>query len=192
MSNYGTALLIFGLLTGCATPTTVVLLPGANGKLGAVAIQQQGKEVLLDQPYAAGQVSSAQAVMRILSAKEAQQLGQAVLNALPPRPQSLLLYFKSNAVTLVPESELTLKQAVTLFRQRPAAEINLIGHADRYGDVHYNETLSKRRAEAVRSLLIQAGIPGHEISYAYRGDREPLTTVRAEESRNRRVEINLR
>lgn len=186
------AAVAFGFLSACAGPATVVLLPGADGKTGAVAIKQHGQEVLLNQPYAAGRVSAEQSVVQVLSAQEAQRLGKSVLNALPARPISLMLYFKSNATALVPESEQVLKQAVILFRQRPAAEITLIGHADRYGEADYNEALSKRRAEAIRGLLIQAGIPATEISYAYRGDREPLTTHRTEENRNRRVEISLR
>ena len=36
------------MLTACATPDVAVLLPGADGKTGAVAVKQKGAEALLD------------------------------------------------------------------------------------------------------------------------------------------------
>ncbi|MCO5786864.1 cell envelope biogenesis protein OmpA [Pseudomonas sp. G11-1] len=50
----------------------------------------------------------------------------------------------------------------------------VIGHSDRIGSDSYNDALSKRRAEAVRSHLISKGINSYLISAEGRGSREPL------------------
>lgn len=78
--------------------------------------------------------------------------------------------------------------------------VEVIGHADRMdgrGHAH-NEALSARRAETVRALLVGRGIDNALISYAYRGDREPVQRCEGVKPRaallecllpNRRVEV---
>ncbi|WP_193074655.1 OmpA family protein [Pseudomonas sp. FME51] len=50
----------------------------------------------------------------------------------------------------------------------------VVGHTDRIGSDSYNDALSKRRAEVVRSHLISKGINSYLISAEGRGSREPL------------------
>jgi len=40
----------------------------------------------------------------------------------------------------------------------PSSTINVIGHTDNVGDAAYNFDLSQRRAQAVSSVLINAGV----------------------------------
>ncbi len=44
-------------LSGCAPRTTVILLPGEDGRPAAVAAKRSGETVLLDRPYAAAKES---------------------------------------------------------------------------------------------------------------------------------------
>ena len=44
------------------------------------------------------------------------------------------------------------------------AQVELTGLTDRTGDLSVNEDLSKRRAQAVRSALVAAGVPEAHIS----------------------------
>ena len=77
---------------------------------------------------------------------------------------------------------------------RPASEVMVIGHTDTVGGLEANDKLSLRRAEAVRDILVAAGVPGEKIELAGRGERETLVKTGDEvaEPRNRRVEISVR
>ena len=77
---------------------------------------------------------------------------------------------------------------------RPAPEISVIGNTDSVGTTQYNDELSLQRAEHVRSVFIERGIPEASISAAGRGKRELLvpTADGVAEPQNRRVEINVR
>jgi outer membrane protein OmpA-like peptidoglycan-associated protein len=68
------------------------------------------------------------------------------------------------------------------------------GHADRSGPTNYNQRLSERRAEAVKSALVREGVPGNIIQTSGRGENENLvaTADGVREPRNRRVEIVFR
>ena len=70
----------------------------------------------------------------------------------------------------------------------------MIGHTDRVGALLYNDTLSLRRAERVRKIFVERGLPTGAIHTAGRGEREPIvpTADEVSEPLNRRVEINVR
>lgn len=52
--------------------------------------------------------------------------------------------------------------------------IQVVGYTDRIGSAAYNQHLSQRRAEAVRSALVQGGVPGASIRAEGRGAADPL------------------
>ncbi|UUS16224.1 OmpA family protein [Stenotrophomonas sp. CD2] len=73
-----------------------------------------------------------------------------------------------------------------LAQVREAAQVQSIrvtGYTDRIGSASYNQTLSRRRADAVRSALVQGGVPAASISAEGRGAAEPIVQC---EQRNRR------
>ena len=76
----------------------------------------------------------------------------------------------------------------------PLPDIMVIGHTDTVGGLEYNDRLSRARAERLRDLLAELGIPAARIEAAGRGKRELLvpTEENVSEARNRRVEINVR
>ena len=80
--------------------------------------------------------------------------------------------------------------------------VELIGHADRMQGrgFDYNQGLSERRAEMVRSLLVGRGIDADKIHYEYRGDTQQVQRCEGVKPRtallecllpNRRVEVRL-
>ncbi len=80
--------------------------------------------------------------------------------------------------------------------------VELIGHADRMQGrgFDYNQGLSERRAETVRSLLVGRGIDADKIHYEYRGDTQQVQRCEGVKPRtallecllpNRRVEVRL-
>ncbi len=194
----GLAALALLLLVGCARPARTdlyVLIPGADGKTGAVSVESGGKQAVLDQPYAAVRVKESGLVEPgSVTEQEARQAFGAALAAQPGRPTSFVLYFLENRDELTPDSRQMLSSVVDEIARRPAPEIVVIGHTDRVGPVPYNDTLSLRRAERVRDELVKVGIAADRIRVEGRGEREPLVPTADEvaEPRNRRVEISIR
>ncbi|MFN2435557.1 MAG: OmpA family protein [Desulfotignum sp.] len=76
----------------------------------------------------------------------------------------------------------------------PEPQVSIIGHTDTVGNEDTNKRLSLKRAETVRSLLIDAGISIEVIKIRAHGKNDPLvpTGPNVSEPRNRRVEIFVR
>jgi outer membrane protein OmpA-like peptidoglycan-associated protein len=194
----GLAALALLVLAGCAKPARddlYVLMPGPEGKIGALSVESGGKQAVLDQPYAAARVrGSGQVEAGAVTEREARQAFGPALAAQPGRPASFVLYFLENRDELTPDSQQMLGRALDEIARRLAPEIVVIGHTDRVGPVPYNDTLSLRRAERVRDELVKVGIAADRIRVEGRGEREPLVATADEvpEPRNRRVEISVR
>jgi outer membrane protein OmpA-like peptidoglycan-associated protein len=69
--------------------------------------------------------------------------------------------------------------------------ISIEGHTDSQGAAASNLALSKRRAEAVRRLLEEAGVPGSRLTATGKGQVDPVADNATADgrARNRRVEI---
>jgi outer membrane protein OmpA-like peptidoglycan-associated protein len=83
---------------------------------------------------------------------------------------------KNLAAGLVPSQQQTLTKLAADFKafldQNPGAQITLTGHADRRGAKSYNQALSQRRADAVKSFLVEQGIAVEKIeTRAYGADQ---------------------
>jgi len=57
--------------------------------------------------------------------------------------------------------------------------ILVVGHADRIGTNSYNQALSLRRANAVKSYLADKGVPADRVRAEGRGEFEPSTDPNA-------------
>lgn len=105
--------------------------------------------------------------------------------------ETLYLEFDFDKAVVRPDSYSKLRNLADNARKYPAAKIVIEGHADSTGPKGYNENLSKRRAWAVRSVLIsEFGVDAGRItSYAY-GETRPIASNATAEGRakNRRVE----
>lgn len=192
----GAGCVTLALLAACATPpATVVLLPGQDGKTGAVVVRDGRTETVLDTPYASARAGGGQPLeQRTTSEPEVKKEFGATLASLPPRPSKYTLYFLSGTDQFTEETKKDVKQVLAEVAQRPAAEVVVIGHTDRVGAELENDKLSLQRARRVKTLLIPLGIPENRIVTAGRGEREPIvrTADNVDEPKNRRVEINVR
>jgi len=172
-----------------------VVLPGRDGEVGAIAVTAGGESRVLDRAYAAARVRDPGKI-EADTATEAQvrEAFGAALAAQPPRPVSFVLYFREGQDEFTPDSKQLLQAILAELARRPAPEVSVVGHTDRMGSVPYNDTLSLRRAERVRSELLLLGIASERIQVSGRGEREPLVSTEDEvaEPRNRRVEITIR
>jgi OOP family OmpA-OmpF porin len=73
------------------------------------------------------------------------------------------------------------------------ATLLIAGHTDSAGDAGYNLSLSEHRANAIRQLLLSAGVKAEQIGTANYGETLPSvhTPDETAKGKNRRVEINL-
>lgn len=207
MSPRAHAVALVGLLAACASPPEapppqprvptdrVVLLPGADGTTGAVVVRRGDQQTVLDKAYAAAR-SAGDGRLEVGQAdtEATRKEFAAVLQALPAAPVSFIVYFILGQDELTEESRKAFEPVLQDFARRPAAEIAVIGHTDQTGTDKVNDPLSHKRAERVRDMLVQRGVPTERIGTAGRGSRDPLDrgSGPAADARNRRVEINLR
>jgi outer membrane protein OmpA-like peptidoglycan-associated protein len=175
--------------------TVVVLVPGADGKVGVVGVKSAQGETVISSAYASATTTgNAAPVVGSSSAAQVQQVFGDTVRALPSPPVSYTLNFLEGRDEYTPESRQTIETVLVELAKRPAAEIAIIGHTDSVGAVDYNDRLSLQRAERVRADFLKRGVAERAISVAGRGEREPLvaTADGVAEARNRRVEINIR
>lgn len=185
---------MFLFLSACSNDY-VVVVPGKDGKSGAVVVHQDGKSLVLDKPYAAARIGGwGGAAPTTMDPKEVTSAFADSVAALPEPPVSFSLYFTAGGTQLAPESLAVMEQVVATFGKRPAAEVTVIGHTDRVGPVSDNDGLSLERAKSVVQTLAKRGLKTEKIEVAGRGEREPLipTADEKEEPRNRRTEISIR
>ena len=173
----------------------VIVLPKADGSVGAVVVRQNGIEIVLDKPYASAVIEGPGQVRQLTSdAGFVKEKFATALAALPAKPASFLLYFLKGKDEFTPQSKREFEKIFAELAKRPAAEIAVIGHTDTFASAKFNDKLSLQRAKRVRQLLVARGIPAGSISAAGRGKRELLipTSDKVHEPKNRRVEINVR
>jgi outer membrane protein OmpA-like peptidoglycan-associated protein len=171
----------------------VTLLPGPDGRpSGVVVVEREGGRHVLEQSYASSRSGEAQ-VARSSAAEVRAKFGR-VLDGLPARPATFLLYFVSGRDELTEDSRAELPKILEELKRRPVPDVVVIAHTDTVGDHESNDRLSAQRAERVKAYLVEIGIPASRIETRGRGEREPLlpTADNVDEPRNRRVEISVR
>lgn len=104
-------------------------------------------------------------------------------------PQDIL--FAVDSATLSGGLQNDLRTVAASLNRYPDTTVNVIGHTDNTGDAAYNQGLSERRAAAVASVLVNAGVAPQRIRSVGRGENQPVATNLTREGRqqNRRVEI---
>lgn len=102
------------------------------------------------------------------------------------------IYFDFNRATLKPESKRGLEDMAAVLGTLDGRSFVIEGHTDSIGSDRYNEDLSARRADAVKSALVRDhGVLAGRLSTAGYGERKPIETndTLSGRARNRRVEL---
>jgi outer membrane protein OmpA-like peptidoglycan-associated protein len=126
--------------------------------------------------------------------EEVQRIFGDALASLPPKPQHFVLYFRFDSEELTDESRRLVQDVLTVVKQRADPEVIAIGHTDTTGAGATNVELGLRRAMAVRTLLVDAGLAASAVAMRSHGEGALLvqTADNVFEPRNRRVEITVR
>jgi general secretion pathway protein A len=114
--------------------------------------------------------------------------------AVPPiLDRKILIYFKRNSNELPDESYETLNRIADFMLHSPAARISIKGYTDSTGDYSYNVSVSRFRANTIKTYLVGKGVDSANIKADGLGPNDPIASNDTAEGRqkNRRVEIEL-
>jgi outer membrane protein OmpA-like peptidoglycan-associated protein len=101
------------------------------------------------------------------------------------------LLFDFGKATLKESNKDDLWKLANTLKQYPDTDLLIVGHTDNVGSESFNQTLSKKRANAVSNELTSSGIGKNRLKIKGRGENQPTETNNTEKGRtqNRRVEI---
>ena len=180
-------------------PSTVVLLAdpdaGTLGRATVTSVAGAGT-VELEANRAATTVTGRQApaAPAPIDDKTLETVFGETLASLPQAPQTFTLYFRLESDELTDESRRVLPDVLQAVAARPAPEVGVVGHTDTTGEPRSNYALGLDRANAVRTLLVGAGVEASLIDVSSHGESELRIQTANDvlEPRNRRVEIMVR
>jgi outer membrane protein OmpA-like peptidoglycan-associated protein len=103
------------------------------------------------------------------------------------------ILFDTGKATLKPEAKNNLVEMANIMKKYPENVLTVKGYADSTGSADFNESLSEKRAAAVRNVLVATGLPAQTISSVGYGEEQPVADNTTAEGRakNRRVEIDV-
>jgi OOP family OmpA-OmpF porin len=81
--------------------------------------------------------------------------------------ESLYFHFENVKISEVEPAKIV--DMAKIFRKDPSLFLLIVGNCDKFGGVQYNKSLGKRRAEAIRGILISLGVSENRILTASLG-----------------------
>ena len=102
------------------------------------------------------------------------------------------ILFRASSSRLDKADKAIIDNLKSLLDQYPNASITIEGHASSDGSESYNQTLSEKRAAAVKSYLVEKGVAEGRLSTVGYGESRPISENNTANGRlnNRRVKIN--
>jgi outer membrane protein OmpA-like peptidoglycan-associated protein len=103
------------------------------------------------------------------------------------------LEFETDSARLTADSRITADELADALKRHPHATVQVIGYTDAAGDPAHNLILSRERAAAIGTYLIDRGVDANRIKTAGMGSEHPLAhnDTEAARQKNRRVELVL-
>lgn len=118
---------------------------------------------------------------------------QPVLKPLIKATLNGINLFEFDRSVIRPEAQRVLDDLIAQVQSVRVEAVVIEGHADWTGTEAYNQKLSERRADAVKTYLVQKGVAPSIIYTEGKGELEPVASNKTREGRsqNRRVEIEI-
>ena len=113
--------------------------------------------------------------------------------ASPFLERKIIIYFKRNSNELPDKSYETLNRIAAFMLQSTPAKVSIRGYSDSTGDYSYNVSVSRFRANTIKTYLVGKGVDSANIKADGLGPENPIASNNTAEGRrqNRRVEIEL-
>ena len=102
------------------------------------------------------------------------------------------ILFESGSANIQPQSMGIIRQISQVLLQEKGMNLKIVGHTDADGSTDSNQTLSEKRAEAVKNALVSVyGIGSGRLTSEGRGESEPVGDNNTPDGKaqNRRVEF---
>jgi outer membrane protein OmpA-like peptidoglycan-associated protein len=184
-------------LAGCATRSTVVLIPDPDGNVGQVVVtNERGQQVLngANQSVTVAGRNAVPGAVTTMTTDEIQAVFSDALAARPLPPARFILYFLLDSDVLTRESKAIVPEVLATIRKRSSVDVVISGHTDTVGTKEYNYKLGLDRTKAIYDILVAKGVAISSITATSHGEGNPLvkTGDNVPEPRNRRVEIVVR
>jgi OOP family OmpA-OmpF porin len=126
--------------------------------------------------------------------------GQGELDALASAPRTLgdlldrgrEIRFEPGTVKLLEASMPFLDELAAALVKEPAARLEIVAHTADTGDAKKDMTLSKRRADVIKRVLVDKGANAEQVLATGRGSEDPVAPnlTRTGRYRNERVELH--
>jgi len=110
-----------------------------------------------------------------------------------PLSATLRLHFANNSSNVVTDGTAEVATFANFMKESPAYKAHIVGHTDSAGSETHNQALSEKRAEKVKSMLIENGVAADRLSASGKGESMPVASNATKEGRseNRRIEVEL-
>jgi OOP family OmpA-OmpF porin len=102
--------------------------------------------------------------------------------------------FEVNKAVIQEQSFELLNDVAAVIKENPhIKEIRIEGHTDADGSDSYNKDLSQKRADSVKTYLVEAGVDEAILDAVGYGEEKPIADndTEAGKEKNRRVEFNI-
>ncbi len=101
--------------------------------------------------------------------------------------------FELNKAEIRAGSRPLLDEAASVLNQYPSLKVMIIGHTDSQGAHEHNVDLSRRRAEAVKTYMMDRGVDAERIMTRGEGPDSPIADNKTKQGRalNRRIEFQI-
>ena len=107
------------------------------------------------------------------------------------------VFFEFDRSDISSEAQQILERQASWLQHYPNVSVTIEGHCDERGTREYNLALGERRADAVKNVLVAAGIPASRISTISYGKERPIVVglerggLGAEPRRHHHRELNV-
>ncbi len=101
------------------------------------------------------------------------------------------IYFGFQEASIAPQYTGVIRDEAQSIKHAGTSNVTVEGNCDERGSAEYNLGLGQRRADAVKKLLVAAGVPARQVKAVSQGKEKPKATCHDEScwKENRRVDF---
>jgi len=105
----------------------------------------------------------------------------------------LKIMFRYKSFDVTRESQKSIDTLIDFLANNPSYDVKVAAYTDNVGSARYNKKLSQKRANRVKELIVEGGIPEDRVYAVGLGENNPIAENSTSKGRakNRRIEIIL-